>query len=1135
MRGGPRRGQMGGPRAMAPGLAPGAAPSMANGSGGGFFGLGGPSGKALWGRAGKKVAALSQLGRSKRRGYSPEGLLQRPELPRDFLVRADEFFYFVETALLPGYSLKDFQEQRAGCTMQSMQREVPISARAGLTSAKLADQNRRQKPPGRFDADAANAEELLREIRSHDPRAYMHVPRAHCNLPIAVDAENRRVHVTLENMKEMALQAEFGLPDDDDSMRTVRKFVEGLWCETNRINAKECREILSDMFYLAASLGPSEVGQLCALWVRMVEESKRKGKMVFLETQRLTLLPFHQVFVQSEALRHVLCHYVRSPADEAPVDAAQAAAVEPGDGESRGGVSRGMLRELLAICLVADDQMRRKFVKQVDLMASLSQSQDGEVLRSQGLVVSSSHMDVHALAAIFSGFLNAWKGDKVWQDPQREGKGLRPGEKVWLAPRNEWQPLRFAEMPEAATSAEQAVERLEKMSVVRQTIVRQLQTLSALYADVGGREAVGRSDGTSSHLWAGTVLVSEEHEKLELFSVYMLQQALSCMPVRVEEGTPPTMFSVQETKHMLMMHGLVRCPTIEQLFYQLNGVKMRLLGPRCEFLAPPAGTLAAGSSGKSDSKFKYSASKRRQGSKDKDDDAPTEVTWQLSATVVSVKNLRPGSASVSVKLKCVGQRYSTPSTRRTVSGQQASAIFAEKEFLWNDVCQERDDSVLEVRCVEESSLGVGDTLIGKAEVGLDKFKGVKSKQAEWHELRKNGKVVADVCVELKVTQIVGGADGRRGKRSAGRSDNLRFATSASAVDSLLADEGNDELEFFTLSGGWQGYTWHAPLPGGGVAATMLATEMDLVFSAGGELPAPHLAISGTGSDHVGHWELQSGRSYTQSTRVEWVQTYNAPLKEAFKRYDDSGREANPEIFFEGTRDPDTNVISGEWHMAYTMRATLYRDREAVGKPYEAVSELRGGAALRSEDALPVDLQSSGVMMAVRHPDLWEQRHELAALVDSFKRGRLPQEALDEAETVREPPFRSPGLFPMRRADRLPFSRFARILPGRGALEASLSGRMARRLPRHRRARRRWRRRLLHLAADERLHPRGRRAVCLDRGRARQGVDGCGGRRRQGAAGPLGVCASKRRRPDCVGRRAHRRQGGSRGRLPLSQP
>ena len=104
----------------------------------------------------------------------------------------------------------------------------------------------------------------------------------------------------------------------------------------------------------------------------------------------------------------------------------------------------------MAICLVVDEPMRRRFVQQVDTMASLAESQAGEVLRSAGLVVSSSHvrasdtptlvflctrsllkdrrsrpcvrqMDVHALAAIFATYLSAWKGDKLWLDPHREG------------------------------------------------------------------------------------------------------------------------------------------------------------------------------------------------------------------------------------------------------------------------------------------------------------------------------------------------------------------------------------------------------------------------------------------------------------------------------------------------------------------------------------------------------------------------------------------------------------------------------------------------------------------------------------------------------------------------------------------
>jgi hypothetical protein len=46
------------------------------------------------------------------------------------------------------------------------------------------------------------------------------------------------------------------------------------------------------------------------------------------------------------------------------------------------------------------------------------------------------------------------------------------------------EPVRLAEMPDGAASAELAVERLEMMNVVRQSVVRQLQQLCGLYAEV---------------------------------------------------------------------------------------------------------------------------------------------------------------------------------------------------------------------------------------------------------------------------------------------------------------------------------------------------------------------------------------------------------------------------------------------------------------------------------------------------------------------------------------------------------------------------------------------------------------------------------------------------------------------------
>mgnify|MGYP006134557213 CR=1 FL=1 len=52
-------------------------------------------------------------------------------------------------------------------------------------------------------------------------------------------------------------------------------------------------------------------------------------------------------------------------------------------------------------------------------------------------------------------------------------------------------------------------------------------------------------------------------------------------------------------------------------------------------------------------------------------------------------------------------------------------------------------------------------------------------------------------------------------------------------------------------------------------------------------------------------------------------------------------------------------------------------------------------------ACPPHPTSLGATWQVRHPDLWDQRFELDALVDSYRRARLPsgQHALDEVQAA----------------------------------------------------------------------------------------------------------------------------------------
>jgi hypothetical protein len=53
---------------------------------------------------------------------------------------------------------------------------------------------------------------------------------------------------------------------------------------------------------------------------------------------------------------------------------------------------------------------------QVDAMAALAQQSAAEGLRKHALIVSSAHLDVHALASIFAAFLSAWKVKRLLTD-----------------------------------------------------------------------------------------------------------------------------------------------------------------------------------------------------------------------------------------------------------------------------------------------------------------------------------------------------------------------------------------------------------------------------------------------------------------------------------------------------------------------------------------------------------------------------------------------------------------------------------------------------------------------------------------------------------------------------------------------
>jgi hypothetical protein len=199
--------------------------------------------------------------------------------------------------------------------------------------------------------------------------------------------------------------------------------------------------LLSEMFYMVSS-EPEKTAHLLAFWLDLLEYASAHPANCFLEPHRLTLLPFVAVFIGSDALQLIITQYVRS------VDAKDAAAGRSSRGECRGGIELAQIDRLLRVCL-SRDAPRDRLRNQIMHMAALVTP-----IKAPALVVSSAQMDVHALTHIFSRFLAAFKLG--------------------------------AAHPDAASKAAAAVERLEKMALVRHELQRQQTELMAQHA-AGGR------------------------------------------------------------------------------------------------------------------------------------------------------------------------------------------------------------------------------------------------------------------------------------------------------------------------------------------------------------------------------------------------------------------------------------------------------------------------------------------------------------------------------------------------------------------------------------------------------------------------------------------------------------------------
>ena len=91
--------------------------------------------------------------------------------------------------------------------------------------------------------------------------------------------------------------------------------------------------------------------------------------------------------------------------------------------------------------------------------------------------------------------------------------------------------------------------------------------------------------------------------------------------------------------------------------------------------------------------------------------------------------------------------------------------------------------------------------------------------------------------------------------------------------------------------------------------------------------------------------------------------------------DEEALECVPEVFCEGQVDPYSSVITGYWHMSYRMGARCYKTPKYEGDDNPKEEWL-------GERAFPAPV--SELMLQIRHPDLWDQRHEVLRMVEDVK-------------------------------------------------------------------------------------------------------------------------------------------------------
>jgi len=470
------------------------------------------------------------------------------------------------------------------------------------------------------------------------------------------------------------------------------------------------------------------------------------------------------------------------------------------------------------------------------------------------------------------------------------------------------------------------LKRLDKMLWLRDMLLQQFLTTVDYYTDMDE---------------------SEKHETLA-GELQLLEELQACLP----------MPRVRALRRQLGLQNYVATKGADRLYQDLNGIKARLLGPKCAPFELPElsdealsalGLVADGNRKRQNGIFNTVSTGAigmliaNATGRTFDDSHLDEDRWELQVRIVSCSLKVPANLlrrRMHLKARCkIGRRNFVTKAVETNVGEAVWGYEQGDEWVTLEGYEMRKREVV-FSVVDEKTTNPLGLPLGEVRLQLADF----ATQSE-------GNVMAR---ELKISSAIGGK--LSGSVVCGVS--LRRKTKSDE----LHEAGKGVPETVRISGMWTGYFEHE--------RSRQTDEMQLVFQSVG---VSGILISGSGRDVVGPFKIQGKAEDMEGKMLHWSKVYVPPL---------SGGFHPPAVSFRGERSGE--VIVGSWAAAYDARAR-FEYRPATGR-----------GEWSEQSCTPLSERTLALPLAL--PTHWERRFEVlerVAQLTPMRGVRSPQELDDE--------------------------------------------------------------------------------------------------------------------------------------------